>query len=72
MTYVDSIVRDHSFLVWYMNKLLMDNMPVELHNKKFSDNSVYQYLKNRLVNINTQHKMDLISEYNNMYNTVKC
>ncbi len=72
MTYVDSIMLDHNFLVWYMNKLLMDNIPVELHNKKFSDNSVYQYLQDRWANINIQHKMDLISEYNSMYNAVKC
>lgn len=71
MTYTDSIVHDHNFLVWYMNKLLKDNTPIELHNKQFNDNSVYQYLKDRLVNINVQDKKDLIHEYKSMYNTVK-
>lgn len=69
---VDSIVYDHNFLVWYMNKLLKDNARIELQNKQFSDNSVYTYLQELFRNNNTQYKTSLLYEYNNKFNTVKC
>lgn len=68
---INSIMYNSNFLIWYMNKLLIDNTQISLCDKQFEDNTIQEYLRGLFLKNSLQNKLVLLNEYNKKFNSMK-